>query len=115
MWLPLPEASWCWSSALDHESRQGSKWQHSLSQGDHVWHTDVLEVSGKWEVEVGNENDICEKLGLRTRLRWKLYGSVLDDLPAEGEESLIELPENRKVGNRPIKDEAITSPSRDST
>ena len=26
----------------------------SLSQGDHVWHDDVLEVSGRWEGDVGD-------------------------------------------------------------
>ncbi|CAL2278388.1 unnamed protein product [Prunus armeniaca] len=46
----------------------------SLNQGDHVWHADVLEVSGMWEGEVGDaplvlitycdENDICKKLDL---------------------------------------------------
>ncbi|CAL2239112.1 unnamed protein product [Prunus armeniaca] len=46
----------------------------SLSQGDHVWHDDVLEVSGRWEGDVGdgplvpiiycNSNDISKKLEL---------------------------------------------------
>ncbi|CAL8162413.1 unnamed protein product [Prunus armeniaca] len=44
----------------------------SSSQGDHVWHADVLEVSGRWEGEVGDsllvlltyydENYISKKL-----------------------------------------------------
>ncbi|CAL8115589.1 unnamed protein product [Prunus armeniaca] len=46
----------------------------SLSQGDHVWHDDVLEVSGRWEGDVGdgplvpitycNADDISKKLEL---------------------------------------------------
>ncbi|CAL2247869.1 unnamed protein product [Prunus armeniaca] len=46
----------------------------SLSQGDHVWHDDVLEVSGRWEGDVGdgplvpiiycNSDDISKKLEL---------------------------------------------------
>ncbi|CAL8169024.1 unnamed protein product [Prunus armeniaca] len=46
----------------------------SLSQGDHVWHDDVLEVSGQWEGDVGdgplvpltycNLDDISKKLEL---------------------------------------------------
>ncbi|CAL2271795.1 unnamed protein product [Prunus armeniaca] len=46
----------------------------SLSQGDHVWHDDVLEVSGRWEGDVGdgpfvpltyyNLDDISKKLEL---------------------------------------------------
>ncbi|CAL2271150.1 unnamed protein product [Prunus armeniaca] len=46
----------------------------SLSQGDHVWHDDVLEVSGWWEGDVGdgplvpltycNSDDISKKLEL---------------------------------------------------
>ncbi|CAL2270257.1 unnamed protein product [Prunus armeniaca] len=32
---------------------------HSFSQNDHVWHVNVLEVSGWWE-----ENDICKRLDL---------------------------------------------------
>ncbi|CAL9026830.1 unnamed protein product [Prunus brigantina] len=45
-----------------------------MSQGDHMWSTDVEEVSGRWEGEVGDgplvpltycdENDICKKLDL---------------------------------------------------
>ncbi|CAL8175784.1 unnamed protein product [Prunus armeniaca] len=46
----------------------------SLNQGDHIWHVDVLEVSGMWEGKVSDaplvlitycdENDICKKLDL---------------------------------------------------
>ncbi|CAL2246142.1 unnamed protein product [Prunus armeniaca] len=51
-----------------------SKLFDSLSQGDHIWHADVLEVSERWEGEVGDgplvpityydENDISKKLDL---------------------------------------------------
>ncbi|CAL9024365.1 unnamed protein product [Prunus brigantina] len=37
---------------------------HSFSQSDHVWHANVLEVSGRWESKVGDENDIYKRLEL---------------------------------------------------
>ncbi|CAL8131699.1 unnamed protein product [Prunus armeniaca] len=50
----------------------------SLSQGDHVWHDDVLEVSRRWEGDVGdgplvpltycNSNDISKKLELEPNM-----------------------------------------------
>ncbi|KAI5322885.1 hypothetical protein L3X38_031957 [Prunus dulcis] len=115
----------------------------SLSQGDHVWSTDMLEVSGRWEGEVGNENAIRKKLDLDPNMtkikqalnipvqfhkwrcehwkevggllltkdieRWKLHGSDLNDLPAEQEESSIELLEERKASGRSAKDEVLVS------
>ncbi|CAL2277269.1 unnamed protein product [Prunus armeniaca] len=51
-----------------------AKMFNNLSQGDHVWHDDVFEVSGWWEGDVSNGllvpitycnvNDICKKLEL---------------------------------------------------
>ncbi|CAL2253725.1 unnamed protein product [Prunus armeniaca] len=57
----------------------------SLNQGDHVWHANVLKVSGQWEGEVGNvplvpiiycnENEICNRLDLESdmaEVHWDL-------------------------------------------
>ncbi|PQQ16707.1 cyclic dof factor 2 [Prunus yedoensis var. nudiflora] len=64
---------WSWSKLVQYfffvpQTRD------SLSQGDHAWHTDVLEAIGGWEGEVGDGplipltycdgNAICKKLVL---------------------------------------------------
>ncbi|CAL8994015.1 unnamed protein product [Prunus brigantina] len=84
-----------------------------MSQGDHVWSTDMLEVSSRWVGEFGDgplvpltyydENDIHKKLdlgpdttnvlqALNILARWELHGSNLDDLPVEQEKSSTKLP-----------------------
>ncbi|CAL8119229.1 unnamed protein product [Prunus armeniaca] len=84
-----------------------------MSQGDHVWSTDMLEVSGRRVGEVGDgplipltycdENDIHKKLdlapdttnvhqALNILARWELHGSNLDDLLVEREKSSTKLP-----------------------
>ncbi|CAL8176054.1 unnamed protein product [Prunus armeniaca] len=88
-----------------------------MSEGDHAWSTDMLEVSGIWVGEVGDgplvpltycdENDIHKKLDLGLNMinketdglplvedveRWELHGSDLGDLPVEREKSLTKLP-----------------------
>lgn len=35
-------------------SECNAKLFHSLSQGDHIWHADMLEVDGWWDGKVGN-------------------------------------------------------------
>ncbi|CAL8081775.1 unnamed protein product [Prunus armeniaca] len=88
-----------------------------MSQGDHVWSTDMLEVSGIRVGEVGDgplipltycdENDIHKKLnlGLNTinvhqalniLARWELHGSDLDDLSVEREKSSTKLPHSSR-------------------
>ncbi|CAL2227721.1 unnamed protein product [Prunus armeniaca] len=89
----------------------------SLSQGDHAWHDDVLEVSGRWEGDVGDgplvpitycDGPPCfrewrwllseyreEDGGLPPAEdveRWKQNGPDPDDLSAEQEEYSAEPP-----------------------
>ncbi|CAL9028653.1 unnamed protein product, partial [Prunus brigantina] len=81
---------------------------------DHVLHIDAQEVIGRWKGEVGD--GLLVPLTYRDDVeRWNLYGSDLDNLPSEWEESSTELPEKRKASSRSIRDEDATSQSRDAS
>ncbi|KAI5327028.1 hypothetical protein L3X38_026424 [Prunus dulcis] len=93
----------------------------SFCQGNYVWHADVLEVSGRWEGEVGDgpllpvtycdENDICKKLDHGLNMVKNAPDS--DDLSAELEECSNEPPSKRKADIKSSKNETATSQSRD--
>ncbi|CAL8162509.1 unnamed protein product [Prunus armeniaca] len=76
----------------------------NFSQGDHVWHTDMLEVSDKWKGEV--EDGPLVSL---------TYCDDLYDLLAKQKKSSIELLDKRKANSRSIRDEVATSQSWDAS
>ncbi|CAL2278653.1 unnamed protein product [Prunus armeniaca] len=118
--IELPSLIWApaWKSCNWVGGEPACCWsRNSMSEGDHAWSTDMLEVSGIWVGEVGDgplvpltycdENDIHKKLDLGLNMinketdglplvedveRWELHGSDLGDLPVEREKSLTKLP-----------------------
>ncbi|CAL8161406.1 unnamed protein product [Prunus armeniaca] len=80
----------------------------SFTQGDHLWHANVLEVSRKWEGESYGKKNISKKLVLEPNM-----AKTRDDQPAKLDESSIELSEKRKATPMSSKDKAASPQARD--
>ncbi|BBH05574.1 hypothetical protein Prudu_017010, partial [Prunus dulcis] len=106
----------------------------SLSQGDHAWHDDVLEVSGRKQLELGPDMaKVRRALNILLRFRewrwllseyrdedgglpptedverWKQNCPDPDDLPARQGKCLAESTSKRKVVAKSSRDEATSS------